>query len=61
MSRHVLLTAFFLGATALTATACAADGDRPPVLDALEANGLGIVEEFPAGDGLRGFAAVAGQ
>ena len=61
MSRHVLPIAFFLAATALATTACAAEGDRPPVLDTLEANGLSIVEEFPAGDGLRAFAAVAGQ
>lgn len=63
MSRHVLITAFFLGATALATTACsrADTGERPAVLDTLEANGLSIVEEFPAGDGLRAFAAVAGQ
>lgn len=63
MSRHVLITAFFLGATALATTACsrADPGARPAVLDTLEANGLSIVEEFPAGDGLRAFAAVAGQ
>ncbi len=63
MSRHVFLTALLLGATALTTTACshADTGERPAVLDTLEANGLTIVEEFPADDGLRGFAAVAGQ
>lgn len=63
MSRHVLLTALCLGATALIATACghAGEEDRPPVLETLEAQGLTIVDEFEAGDGLRGFAAVAGQ
>jgi thiol:disulfide interchange protein DsbG len=63
MSPYAFLTALCLGVTALAATACsyADNGDRPPVLDALEASGLGIVEEFPADDGLRGFAAVAGQ
>lgn len=63
MSPHIQLAALFLGATALATTACsrADTGDRPPVLETLEANGLTIVEEFPAGDGLRGFAAVAGQ
>lgn len=63
MSPHASLTALCLGALALASTACsrADSGGLPPVLDALEANGLSIVEEFPAGDGLRGFAAVAGQ
>lgn len=63
MSPNAFLTALCLGAAALTTTACsrADNGDRPPVFDALEANGVSIVEEFPAGDGLRGFAAVAGQ
>ena len=63
MSANAFLTALCLGAAALTATACshADNGDRPPVFDALEANGVNIVEEFPADDGLRGFAAVAGQ
>ncbi|WP_036135685.1 thiol:disulfide interchange protein DsbG [Luteimonas mephitis] len=63
MPRYIPLTALFLGAIALGSTACsrADDGDRPAVLDALEAKGLNIVEEFPADDGLRAFAAVAGQ
>lgn len=63
MSPYAFLTALCLGAAALATTACshADNGDRPPVLDALEANGVSIVEEFPADDGLRGFAAVAGQ
>lgn len=63
MSRHVFLTALCLGTIALATSACsrAGTGDRPPVLEALEAQGLTIVEEFPAGTGLRGFAAVAGQ
>ena len=63
MSPHAFLAALLLGATALATTACsrADTGERPAVLDTLEANGLSIVEEFPAGDGLRGFAAVAGQ
>lgn len=63
MSPHAFLAALCIGATALATSACsrADSGDRPPVLDALEAGGLSIVEEFPADDGLRGFAAVAGQ
>lgn len=63
MSPHAFLTALCIGATALATSACsrADSGDRPPVLDALEASGLSIVEEFPADDGLRGFAAVAAQ
>lgn len=63
MSPHAFLAALCIGATALATSACsrADSGDRPPVLDALEASGLSIVEEFPADDGLRGFAAVAGQ
>ncbi len=63
MSRFSCLTALCLGAAALATTACtnADPGDRPPVLDALESSGLTIVEEFDSGDGLRAFAAVAGQ
>lgn len=64
MSRHAFLTALWLGATALAVTACshADEGDRPPVLDALEAGGVEIVQEFAAGeDGLRAFAAMVGQ
>ena len=63
MSRFSTLTALCLGAAALAATACtnADPGERPPVLDALESSGLTIVEEFDSDDGLRAFAAVAGQ
>lgn len=63
MSRFPLLTAAALGALTLASTACshADDGGRPPVLDALQGQGLEIVEEFDAGAGLRGFAGVAGQ
>ena len=63
MSRFPLLTAAVLGALTLASTACshAEDGGRPPVLDALQGQGLEIVEEFDAGAGLRGFAGVAGH
>lgn len=63
MSPHAFLAALSLGAAALATPVCsrADTGIRPPVLDVLEANGLDIVDEFPVGDGLRGFAAVAGQ
>lgn len=51
------------GACLILMTACGqADGQgRPPVLKALEDEGLTIVQEFPAGKELRGFAAVAGD
>lgn len=49
-------------ALGLAATASlAADKDRPAVLDALEAQGLTIIREFPVGGGLRGFAGIADQ
>lgn len=63
MSRFPLLAALCIGAAALATTACtsADPGDRPQVLDSLEASGLTIIEEFEAGADLRAFAAVAGQ
>ena len=63
MIRRTLVPALAVGAIALLTAACsrADSGDRPPVLEALQGRGLEIVEEFDAGDGLRGFAGVAGQ
>lgn len=47
----------------LTLAACsqAASPERPAVLEALSAQGVSVVAEFPAGQGLRGFAAVIGD
>ncbi len=69
MSRNLLLAALCLGAATFSTSACSqsndrtpsSNADRPPVLDALEASGLTVVDEFPVGDGLRGFAGSAGQ
>lgn len=62
-SAPLSLSAAALGMLALLSTACtrADDGTRPPVLDALQGQGLEVVDEFDAGTGLRGFAAVANQ
>lgn len=54
-----LLTSVGVGAFAI---AHANEPDRPEVLDALQGQGLTVMGEFPLeGNGLRGFAAMAGQ
>ena len=47
-------------ASATTAPASAAKGDRPAVLKGIEKHGFEVVAEFDAPDGLRGFAGVVG-
>lgn len=63
MSTRKHLVSVFLGLAALTTTSVglAADKELPAVIRSLERQGLSGVQEFPAGAGLRGFAAVAGQ
>lgn len=48
------------GALAPTAVEASAAG-KPPVIEAIEAQGLEVIGEFDAPSGLRGYAGVAGQ
>ena len=56
-------TALALGSLLLAVSGHAAGQPKelPPVVQSLQRQGLSHLQEFPAGDGLRGFAAVAGQ
>lgn len=59
---HSRLKAGALGVLLLFAAAgAAADDDRPGVIQALQAQGLEHIQEFDAGEHLRGFAGLAGQ
>lgn len=57
ISRCRALLAAALGLSAGLASAA----DLPPVMQALQGRGLEAVQEFDAGEGLRGFAALAGD
>ncbi|HDS1367956.1 TPA: thiol:disulfide interchange protein DsbG [Stenotrophomonas maltophilia] len=63
MFQKNFLPSHLLGACLLLTTACSqAEGEsRPAVLNALEAQGLSVMQEFEAGKELRAFAAVAGD
>ena len=52
-----------LAGSLMLVTGCsqAATGDRPPALEALEDQGLIVIQEFEVGGGLRAFAAAAGD
>lgn len=55
---------FLLAASSLllaAASSQAQTADKPPALQALEQQGLQVIEEFKTGDGLRAFAAAAGD
>lgn len=60
-ARHRALV--LLAATAILAAGCstAADQAQPPVLQALQGQGLSHIKEFDAGKSLRGFAGVIGD
>lgn len=57
------LAALALGAllASLSFQATAQAKDLPPVIQSLQRQGLRDLQEFPAGNGLRGFAGLAGQ
>lgn len=63
MFTRTFFLSMFLGlaSLAVSASSAAADKDVPPVIQALEKQGLTHVREFKVGPDLRGFAAVAGQ
>lgn len=63
MSRSMHCVPLFAGlaALAVATSSVAAGEDRPAVIQSLEKQGVTIVEEFPAGSGLRGFGGVAEQ
>lgn len=54
---------FLLAGSLIWVAGCsqAETGDKPPALEALEDQGLTVMQEFEVGGGLRAFAAVAGD
>lgn len=60
-NRCVSLTLALLALIVVHATHAAEQKPAPKVIGALERQGLTGVREFPVGEGLRGFAAIAGQ
>lgn len=63
MIRAHTLYRFLFSLSAMLVAGCsqAENQGRPPVVNALEAQGLTIMQEFNVGDGLRAFAGVAGD
>lgn len=62
MIQHCKKIQFLFGLSALTIASCSqADNQMPPVIKALEQHGLTVIQEFDPGNGLRAFAAVAGD
>lgn len=63
-NKHVIslfAAAAMLAALSVATSSVAAGNDRPAVIQSLEKQGVTNVQEFPAGNGLRGFAGVAEQ
>jgi len=60
-NKRVVLLFAGLATLAVATSSVAAGNDRPAVIQSLEKQGVTIVQEFQAGNGLRGFAGMAEQ
>lgn len=63
MSAQRWRISFLLAASLMLVAGCtqAGSADKPPALQALEGQGLTVMQEFKVGGGLRAFAALAGD